>query len=134
MLCGPSEQCSKTSLKRAKFVYYTTASFWGDGSASSVYLSTSLKLPQMFWRVIDMLTWVSGVYVGNTGLSLACEITTFTFFSDSFISHIIFFLACCWFRKETKWIGEQKAFRNSHSVWQCHPGKSFTNTWAQVLL
>lgn len=46
----------------------------------------------------------------------------------------LFCLACCWFREETKWIGEQKASRNCHSVWQCHPGKSLTNTWLQILL
>lgn len=54
--------------------------------------------------------------------------------SHSFFSLTVFCLACCWFREETKWIGEQKASRNCHSVWQCHPGKSLTNTWAQILL
>lgn len=64
--------------------------------------------------------------MGNAGLSLACNMSRlqFSYFSLILSYLTVLSLACCWFRKETKWIGEQKAFRNSHSVWQRHPGKS----------
>ncbi len=125
-------------IKESNVCLLLSLFFGGRFSTFSIFINFS-EAPSDVLKSNSHCTYLHGVLVFMWEMQVWAWPATFQnpnfyIFSNTFISHFIFFLACCWFRKKTKWFGEQKAFRNSHSVWQRHPGKSFTNTWAQVLL